>query len=148
MRSRRAFRANGVYLLPPMNDGLQMLQMESAPGASGRRGQALAFAMAAVFGAWAGALDLRSDELAPYLLVVLGGTSLIAAIFPRHAWGASLLVAGCVPFAHLYAGLTSMVLPAGASMGSTILAFIPSFLGAAAGVLLRRVFAVLLAPAR
>jgi hypothetical protein len=36
----------------------------------------------------------------------------------------------------------SMVLPAGASIAPTILAFIPSFLGAAAGVLLRRVFEV------
>jgi len=127
-----------------MHDVLQMLQMEAVPGAARRRGQGLALAMAAVFGAWAGSLDLRSDELAPYLLVVLGGTFLIAAIFPRDAWGSSLLVAGCVPLAHLYASLTAMVLPAGASMGPTILAFIPSFLGAAAGVLLRRVFAVFL----
>jgi len=122
---------------------LDVLQMESAPGDLRRRTQGFALAMAAVFGAWAGALDLRSDDLAPYVLVVLGGTFLIAAIFPRYAWGASLLVAGCVPFAHLYAGVASMVLPAGASMAPTILAFIPSFLGAAAGVLLRRVFEVL-----
>jgi len=86
---------------------LQMLQMEAVPGAARRRGQGLALAMAAVFGAWAGSLDLRSDELAPYLLVVLGGTFLIAAIFPRDAWGSSLLVAGCVPLAHLYASLTA-----------------------------------------
>ena len=123
---------------------LDILQMEAAPGGTRRLSQGAALAMAAVFGAWAGALDLRSEELAPYLMVVLGGTFLIAALFPRDAWGASLLVAGCVPFAHLYAGMTSMVLPAGASIGPTILAFIPSFLGAAAGVLLRRAHQTLL----
>jgi len=122
---------------------LDVLQMDSTPGASGRATQGLALALAAVFGAWAGSIDLRSEELASYVLVVLAGTFLIAALFPRNAWGASLLVAACVPFAHVYAGMTAMVLPAGAPLASTILAFIPSFLGAAAGVLLRRVFEVL-----
>jgi hypothetical protein len=118
---------------------LDVLKIDPAPGTFPRLTQGLALSLAALFGAWAGALDLRSDDAQACILVVLGGTFLIATLFPRDAWGASLLVAGCVPFAHVYALVMSMDLPAGASLTGTILAFIPSFIGAAAGVLVRRV---------
>jgi len=118
---------------------LDALQIDAAPGAARGFTQGLALLLAALFGAWAGSLDLRADGAQAWILVVLGGTFLIATLFPRDAWGASLLVAGCVPFAHAYALVMAMALPSDASLTGTILAFIPSFIGAASGVLVRRV---------
>ena len=108
-------------------------------GATRQIAQALCLVLAAGFGAWAGYVDLHNDDVQASVLIALGSTFLLGLLFPREAWSTALVVGACIPIAHLYAAATRMPLPYEVSLPWTVLAFIPSFMGAAAGMLVRRV---------
>ena len=114
-------------------------QQAGRAGSKRQIAQALCLVLAAGFGAWAGYVDLHDDDVQASVLIVLGSTFLLGILFPREAWSTALVVGACIPIAHLYAAATGMALPYEASLPWTVLAFVPSFMGAAAGMLVRRV---------
>jgi hypothetical protein len=117
---------------------------EEAPptGSAGSKrqiAQALCLVLASGCGAWAGYVDLHNDDVQSSVLIALASTFLLGILFPREAWSAAMIVGASIPIAHLYAAATAMPLPYELSLPWTLLAFIPSFMGAAAGMLVRRV---------
>ena len=102
----------------------------------------LAFAAAGALGAFAGYTDLHNDEVQAAVLVLLVATFLPALVHPKGGWIIALLAGSCVPIAHLWARATGFALPYPSALPGTLLAFVPAFLGAYAGVLVRKTAAL------
>lgn len=89
-------------------------------------------------------VDFRATEVQATLLLLLTSGFALGGLFPRRAWRSAFITAACLPAIHMVAlALNSGPLPPGHPWFSRFMMLLPalaaSFLGAAAGVLLRRV---------
>lgn len=89
-------------------------------------------------------VDFRATEVQATLLVLLAGGFALGGLFPKQAWRSAFIAAACLPAAHaIVLALSHGPLPPGHPYFSRFMILLPalaaSFLGAAAGVLVRRV---------
>ena len=97
----------------------------------------LAIALAA--GVFAGWVDFNNDEPQAAVLVILVVTFVLGMVQPGKAWLWAIIVSLCLPGVYLLAhGLGYQpVSPPSPGWYASLLALIPAFIGAYAGVLLR-----------
>jgi len=88
-------------------------------------------------GIFAGWVDFNNDEPQAAVLVILVLTFLLGSILPKRAWLWAVIVALCLPAEYLF--LRSLgyqpVSPPSPSLYASLLALIPAFIGAYAGVI-------------
>ena len=87
-----------------------------------------------------GWMDMHSVEVQPTVLLLLVFGMFLGFAQPRHAWRWALLLAVWVPlggFLAQFAGLRTAA-PAEPGVIASFIAFIPAFVGAYGGVLVRR----------
>ena len=88
-------------------------------------------------------VDFRATEVQATLLLLLISGFALGGLFPQRAWRSAFIIAACLPAIHLVAlTLSHGPLPAGHPYFSRFMILLPSlavsYLGAAAGVLLRK----------
>jgi len=85
----------------------------------------------------AGWVDFNNDEPQAAVLVILVATILLGLILPKKAWLWAIIVALCVPGVYLFARSLGYqpVSPPSPAWYASLLALIPAFIGAYAGVL-------------
>jgi len=88
-------------------------------------------------GIFAGWVDFNNDEPQAAVLVILVATILLGLILPKKAWLWAIIVALCVPGVYLFARSLGYqpVSPPSPAWYASLLALIPAFIGAYAGVL-------------
>ncbi len=88
-------------------------------------------------GIFAGWVDFNNDEVQAAVLVILVVTFLLGLILPRRAWLWAVIVALCLPGVYLVARSLGYqpVSPPEPDWYASLLALIPAFIGAYAGVL-------------
>jgi len=92
-------------------------------------------------GIFAGWVDFNNDEPQAAVLVILVVTFLLGLIQPRLAWLWAIIVALSLPAVYLVATNVGFqpVSPPSPGLYATLLALIPSFIGAYAGALCRMI---------
>ena len=100
--------------------------------------RALCVLAAVAAGVFAAHVDLHNDDVQATVLILSVSGFVLALIRPRVAWVCAAILGVCIPLAHLHARIMGTVLPYELSLPATLLAFIPAFVGAYAGVWLRR----------
>lgn len=99
----------------------------------------LALLLATAFGLLAAYLDFHTDEVQVAVLVILVGTFVVALLRPASAWRWALAAGLCIFAAYQFGpGLGFHPrYPALPGNYATLLALVPAFIGAYAGVLMR-----------
>lgn len=88
-------------------------------------------------GIFAGWVDFNNDEPQAAVLVILLVTFLLGLLTPKRAWLEALIVALCLPGVYLFARALGYqpASPPSPAWYASLLAIIPAFIGAYAGVL-------------
>lgn len=98
----------------------------------------------------AGWIDFNNDEPQAAVLVVLVVTFLLGFMLPKKAWLWAIIVALCIPGIYLFAHGAGLqpVSPPIPGWYASVIALIPGFIGAYAGVLGRMIIDRVLAGSR
>jgi hypothetical protein len=99
----------------------------------------LGFTLALLSAALAGWVDFNNDEPQAALLVILSSTAILGALFPIRAWLWAMIVALGLPAVYLVSRAMGYQPASPPSPGwyASLLAIIPAFIGAYAGVCVR-----------
>ena len=104
---------------------------------------ARAYGSAILLGAAAGWLDVRIADLLFTALIVMAATMLLGAWRPRRPWRWVLVIAACVPVAHIVAYAAWSTRPDRAQVYESFLGFLTGTVGAYAGAVLRTAIAAI-----
>ena len=95
----------------------------------------LPLTLAVVLGLLIGYLDWHASEVQPIVLLVLIAVGAVSFFWPRWSWLAAIVVAVCIPIAHLIGramGYTESY-PIEPNVWAALLALIPAFIAAGLG---------------
>ena len=116
--------------------------MSSAGGILPQRkpgGDALYYALAAIFGVAAAWTDLKVGDLLLTAMIVVAACILLGFLSPRKPWRWVLLIGICIPLVEWLAYFFLSEKPTRAQIYESFLAFVPGIAGAVSGALGRGV---------
>jgi len=105
-----------------------------------KRTEWLYWGVALIFAAILGYVNIHSIEVQSPVLVALVSSAIMGFVHPKRAWLWAIVIGLAVPLSYALAPILgySVPYPPSPNIFATAIVFIPSFLGAYAGVLLRR----------
>jgi hypothetical protein len=125
--------------------GKLSLYIKNMPESAAPRRDTLFYVLAALFGLFAGWVDIKVGDLLFTAMLVLAPCMLLGALRPQRPWRWVLVIGVFVPVVELVAYLIMMQKPYRAQVYESFLAFLPGIAGAYGGSILRRVIDNLLA---
>ena len=102
-------------------------------------GDALYYALAAIFGVAAAWTDLKVGDLLLTAMIVVAACILLGFLSPRKPWRWVLLIGICIPLVEWLAYFFLSEKPTRAQIYESFLAFVPGIAGAVSGALGRGV---------
>jgi hypothetical protein len=102
-------------------------------------GDALYYALAALFGAGAAWVDIKVGDLLLTAMIVVAACILLGFLSPRKPWRWVLLIGICIPIVEWLAYYLLTEKPTRAQVYESFLAFVPGIAGAISGALGRGV---------
>jgi MFS-type transporter involved in bile tolerance (Atg22 family) len=102
-------------------------------------GDALYYALAALFGAGAAWVDIKVGDLLLTAMIVVAACILLGFLSPRKPWRWVLLIGICIPLVEWLAYFFLSEKPTRAQIYESFLAFVPGIAGAVSGALGRGV---------
>lgn len=98
-------------------------------------GDALYYALAALFGAGAAWVDIKVGDLLLTAMIVVAACILLGFLSPRKPWRWVLLIGICIPIVEWLAYFLLTEKPTRAQVYESFLAFVPGIAGAISGAL-------------